>query len=223
MVTTDSRSGPVRLVVVDDHALVREGTAQLLDQDPGIAVVGQAASAEESMALVGEVRPDVALVDVNLPGRSGLEFARWASAHQPDLRVLILSAYDDREFVDEAIAAGVGGYMLKTASTNELLKAIRAVADGIFVLDGALSRRLARHGPTRPSGPAGSLTQRESEVLQLLVEGMSNKQIAGRLGLGVRTVEGYVSSVLGKLGAASRTEAVLLALQQQLLIPERHG
>lgn len=221
--TTGSPPGPIRLVVVDDHALVREGTAQLLDQDPGIAVVGQAASAEESMGLVEEVRPDVALVDVNLPGRSGLEFARWASVHQPELRVLILSAYDDREFVDEAIDAGVGGYMLKTASTSELLKAIRAVADGIFVLDGALSRRLARHGPTRPSGPAGSLTQRESEVLQLLVEGMSNKQIAARLGLGVRTVEGYVSSVLGKLGAASRTEAVLLALQLQLLIPERHG
>ena len=211
-------SRTIRVLVVDDHALVREGTVKLLGQDGDIEVVGQAAGAREAMDLVVETGPDVAVVDINVPGRGGLAFVRRALAHHPDLRVLVLSAYDEPEMVDEAIEAGVSGYLLTTASTSELLRAVRAVAAGIFVLDGALSRRMARRGGgPSPVGLTAALTQRESDVLALLVEGLSNKRIAAELGLGVRTVEGYVSSVLGKLGAASRTEAVLLSLRHRLL------
>ena len=207
----------VRVVVVDDHALVREGTAQLLDQAPGLMVVGQAGSAEEAMSVLATHQPDVALVDVNLPGRSGLDLARWVSRQQPGTRVVILSAYDDNEFIEEAIDAGVCGYMMKTVSTGELVKAVRAAAEGIFVLDGSLSRKLARSNPAATPRPAATLTEREADVLKLLSEGMPNKRIAAELGLGVRTVEGYVSTVLGKLGVTSRTEAALMTLGQHLL------
>ena len=219
-VETQPATRQVRVLVVDDHALVREGTAQLLDQAPEVTVVGQAASAEEAMSLLEAIEPDVALVDVNLPGRSGLELARWVSRHRPGTRVVILSAYDDREFIDEAIDAGVSGYMMKTVSTGELIKAVRAAAEGIFVLDGSLSRRLGRGAPAALPGPAATLTEREVDVLRLLSEGKPNKRIAAELGLGVRTVEGYVSTALGKLGVTSRTEAALMALEQRLL-PER--
>jgi DNA-binding NarL/FixJ family response regulator len=202
----------VRLVIVDDHALVREGTSRLLDQEPGLCVVGTAGSAEEAVDLLGRLQPDVALVDVSLPGQSGLELARWASASAPAVRVVILSAYDDIAFVDEALNTGVAGYLLKTASGHELAEAVRAAADGVFVLDRAISRRLARRPGSERPRPAIALTPREAEVLTLVARGLPNKRIAAELGLGVRTIEGYVSGVLGKLGAASRTEAALYAL-----------
>ena len=209
-----TRTAPIRVVIVDDHVLVREGTAQLLDQEPGLEVVGEAGSAEEAVDLLATVQPDVALVDVNLPGRSGLELARWASGREPPLRILVLSAYDDFAFVDEALNAGVGGYLLKTASARELVEAVRAVVEGIFVLDGAISRRLARRLTSDSARPATALTRREADVWNLVSRGWSNKRIASELGLGVRTVEGYVSSLLAKLGVGSRTEAALYALDQ---------
>jgi DNA-binding NarL/FixJ family response regulator len=128
------------------------------------------------------------------------------------VRVVILSAYDDIAFVDEALNTGVAGYLLKTASGHELAEAVRAAADGVFVLDRAISRRLARRPGSERPRPAIALTPREAEVLTLVARGLPNKRIAAELGLGVRTVEGYVSGVLGKLGAASRTEAALYAL-----------
>ncbi|MGC8626618.1 MAG: response regulator [Acidimicrobiales bacterium] len=198
---------------MDDHALVREGTAELLNREPGIVVVAEAGSAEEAMEVLVASHPDVTLVDVNLPGTSGLDLARWASACDPPLRVLVLSAYDDFAFVDEALNSGVGGYVLKTASARELLEAVRAVSQGIFVLDSSISKRLARR--LRGSAPSpASLTPRELEVLGLVSRGLPNKRIAAELGLGVRTVEGYVSSVLAKLGVGSRTEAALFAMEQ---------
>jgi DNA-binding NarL/FixJ family response regulator len=199
------------VLVVDDHALVREGTAQLLAGETGIEVVGQAGSAGQALALVGSARPDVALVDVSLPGTSGLEVAREALRLRPGLRVLMLSAYDDYAYVTEALDTGVGGYLMKTASARELRDAVRAVADGIFVLDRGISARLARRG-WQQAPRASQLTPREAEVLGLLARGLSNKQAATALGLGLRTVEGHVSSVLAKLGGGSRTDAVLYAL-----------
>ncbi|MDA8045394.1 MAG: response regulator transcription factor [Actinomycetota bacterium] len=222
-VAAEPAARPVRVVVVDDHALVREGTAQLLDRAPELTVVGQASSAEEAMSVLITHEPDVALVDVNLPGRSGLELARWVARHQPRTRVVILSAHDDNEFVEGAIDAGVSGYMMKTVSTAELIEAVRAAAEGIFVLDRSLSRRLARSGPSAATSPVATLTGREADVLRLLGAGMPNKRIAAELGLGVRTVEGYVSTVLGKLGVASRTEAALMTLEQHILAPRDHA
>jgi DNA-binding NarL/FixJ family response regulator len=207
----------VRVFIVEDHALVREGTAELLGRDPGLRVVGQAASGEELLAQVAERRPDVALVDIELAGMSGIALADALRRQAPDVRVLVVSAYDDWAYVMEALEAGVSGYLLKTASAQELIDAVRAVSDGVVVLDAAISERLTRrwHLPDIP--PAAGLTWRETDVLRLLGRGMSNKQIAGQLGLGVRTVESHVSNVLSKLGVGSRTEAALIAVSSHLV------
>jgi DNA-binding NarL/FixJ family response regulator len=206
----------IRVVIVDDHALVREGTRQLLELAPDVAVVATAGSGEEALALLHELKPDVALVDINLPAMSGLELAREMATALPDVHVLILSAYDEYAYIAEALEIGVGGYLLKTASAKELVDAVRAVSDGVLVLDRQVSKRLVRQ---RQSGPetVGTLTPRETDVLVLLAQGKSNKQIAAQLELGTRTVEGYVSNVLSKLGVTSRTEAVTHALSHRLV------
>ena len=214
----DDEGATIRIVLVDDHVLVAEGTRQLLDAEPGLEVVGEARTAEEGLRILERLRPDVALVDVNLPGMSGLELARLATSSYPEVLVLIVSAYDDYAYVTEALDIGVAGYLLKTASARELVDAVRAVADGVFVLDRAMSLRLTRRGRRTPPDTA-VLTPREREVLGLLARGRSNKQAAAELGLGLRTVEGHVSSVLGKLGVSSRTEAVLHALAHHLVDP----
>lgn len=210
-VTTAPPSRSIRVVIVDDHALVREGTAELLGRSPEIQVVGQAASAEELLASIDELHPDVAVVDVELPGMNGIELAHELGRHAPGVHVLIVSAYEDHAYVTEALDAGVSGYLLKTASGQELVDAVRTVESGALVLDAALSQRVARRWRERRGPAAADLTFREKDVLGLLGRGMSNKQIAGALGLGVRTVESYVSNILAKLGVESRTEAALLA------------
>jgi len=164
----------------------------------------------------------VALIDVHLPKMSGLELARAAASSSPGVRVLILSAYDDYAYVSEALEIGVGGYMLKTASAKELVDAVRAVANGILVLDRGVASRLTRRG-RGASLPGAGLTPREADILPLLARGRSNKQIATELQLGLRTVEGHVSSVLAKLGVASRAEAVAYALGHRLVVPENPG
>jgi len=220
-VTPRTSASPIRIVIVDDHALVREGTVQLLQQVTDIEVVGEAGSGEEAVRVFEELRPDVALIDVNLPGMNGLELARQASTSLANMRVLILSAYDDYAYVAEALEIGVGGYLLKTASARELVDAVRAVADGVFVLDRAVSGRLTRRARSGSTN-LESLTRRETDVLELLARGRSNKQIAKDLDLGLRTVEGHVSKVLAKLGVQSRTEAVAYALGRRLVVPEDH-
>ncbi len=219
---TDSGSGTptldhvISIVIVDDHALVREGTRQLLQQDPDLDIIGVAASGEEALEVLDRLRPDVALVDVNLPEMSGLDLARHVVANWPSIHVLIVSAYDDFAYIVEALDIGVDGYLLKTASTKELIDAVHAVADGVLVLDRQVSRRLVQRRRREPE-TVSSLTPRETDVLGLLAQGQSNKQIAAQLELGIRTVEGYVSSILGKLGVASRTEAVTHAISQRLV------
>jgi DNA-binding NarL/FixJ family response regulator len=205
----------VDVVIVEDHALVREGTAQLLESAPDLHVVGECGTAEEGVALVDRLAPDVALVDINLPGASGLELARDLARRRLPTRVLVVSAYDDQAYVAEALQIGVGGYLLKTASGKELLDAVRLVAGGMFVLDGTVSSRLSRRrrAPLSDRRDPDALTPREGEVLALLSEGRSNKEIAKQLCLGVRTVESHVSNVLAKLGAASRAEAIAYALR----------
>ncbi len=213
------RGGPIRVLVVDDHALVREGTVQLLAQEEEFSVVGQAGTGEEALTLLESLRPDVALVDVNLPGMSGLDLVREIAVRGVPVSVLIVSAYDDYAYITEALEIGVSGYLLKTASGRELVDAVRAVADGIFVLDRGVSSLLARRWRSGAAQRAdgGALTARESDVLALLARGRSNRQIASELSLGLRTVEGHVSAVLAKLGAASRTEAVAFALRERIV------
>ncbi|MHB8189984.1 MAG: response regulator [Ferrimicrobium sp.] len=230
-VTSDSvessaeRSSPIRVLIVEDHALVREGTVQLLNHHSDIRVVGEAGTAEKALVLLDRVRPDVMLVDVNLPGMSGLALARESIARFPEVAVLILSAYDDYAYVMEALEIGVTGYLLKTASARELTDAVRAAADGVLVLAKELSNRIARRWQTGSVGTSGAkvLTPRQVDVLNLLSRGMSNKGIASELGLGLRTVESHVSTLLTKLGVTSRTEAAFYALNHQLLARGEHG
>lgn len=213
----------VRVLLVDDHALVREGTSQLLSKANGLVVVGQAGSAREGLALVERLGPDVALVDVNLPDRSGLALAKDISLRFPQVKVLILSAYDDYAYLSEAIQLKIGGYLLKTASAGELVNAIRAVADGIFVLDSSLSGRLAHRWQRDQQSPGGTLTPREAEVLELVARGRANKEIATTLHMGLRTVETHVSNLLAKLGVSSRTEAAHYALSHHMLEGDDDG
>ncbi len=219
--TDRSGTDPIRVLIVDDHALVREGTRELLSQDDSVVVVGMAGSGEEALEAVAALSPDVALVDVNLPAMSGLELSRALLAQFPSTKVLVLSAYDDYAYVAEALEVGVAGYLLKTASAKELIDAVRAVHDGVFVLDRQVSQRLVRRRETAPTAVSG-LTPRETSVLQLLAQGRSNKQIATEMALGTRTVEGYVSNILAKLGVASRTEAVAHAIRHRLVSPSGH-
>ncbi len=209
--------------MVEDHALVREGTAELLERDPGLTVIGQAGSGEEGLQLAGHMSPDIALIDVELPGMSGIALARAIAERFPKTRVLILSAYDDSAYVIGALEAGVAGYLLKTSSARELADAVRTAAGGALVLDEAISRRLTRRWRAGPGRTPPALTARESDVLRLLARGLPNKQIASELGLGLRTVESHVSNVLGKLGLSSRTEAALYAVSHHVTPPDSGG
>jgi DNA-binding NarL/FixJ family response regulator len=209
----------VRIVVVEDHALVREGTAELLQRDPGLSVVAQAGSAEEAQQILADLRPDVAIVDVELPGMNGIALARSMADQGQQTRVLILSAYDDYAYVIGALEAGVAGYLLKTSSARELCDAVRTAAGGALVLDSEISRRLTRRWRSGPGKASPALTARETEVLRLLARGLPNKQIASQLGLGLRTVESHVSNVLSKLGLTSRTEAALYAVSHDMTSP----
>ena len=212
------RERPIRVLIVDDHALVREGTAQLLDGEPDLEVVAQAGTAEQALPQIESLCPDVAIVDVNLPGMSGLELARKVADRCPQVLILIVSAYDDYAYVAEALEIGVGGYLMKTASGKEVVNAVRAVADGTLVLDRAISGRLRRRSlPAAVTASPDALTERQMEILALLVKALPNKRIADELGLGLRTVESHVSIILSKLGVESRSEAMLFALSHHLV------
>ncbi len=221
--TTEMREhGQIRVLIVDDHALVREGTVQLLEREPDMVVVGQASTGAQANLLFDRLAVDVALLDVNLPDMSGLEVARLVALKHPTIRVLVVSAYDDYAYVAEALDLGVAGYLLKTATGRELVDAVRTVAGGDFVLSGSISLRLAHRRQANHDVNEAKLTPREVDVLRLLGKGLTNKGIANNLGLTLRTVEGYVSNVLAKLGAASRTEAALYALSRHLIPLDEH-
>jgi DNA-binding NarL/FixJ family response regulator len=203
------------VVLVDDHRIVREGTRELLEHDPSIRVVGEATTGEEAIQLALDLKPAMMLVDVQLSGMNGIDLIRTLAGIAPQVRCVILSAYDDYVYITEAFEAGACGYLLKTISATELIGAVRAAAAGATVTDERTSRRLMERW--RGKGPlVERLTARETDVLRLLVKGSSNKEIAHALGVGLRTVEGYVSNVIAKCGVRSRTEAVLFALSHNL-------
>lgn len=204
--------GAIRVLVVDDHALHRDGTRQILQQQPDLEVVGEAESGEAALALVNQVHPAVVLMDIRLPRMNGIEATRRIRQQHPDIHVLIVTAYDDDEYVRGALEAGAAGYLSKAAPGREVVEAVRAVAAGTIVLQpGLLGRLLA--GRTA----ADRLTDRELAVLQLLAEGLHNKQIATRLGISTRTVERHCDNIYTKLGVGSRTEAVVRAISTKLV------
>ena len=205
----------VRVFLVDDHEMVRRGIADILETDPRIEVVGEASTAEQAKGRILAVKPDVALLDVKLPGGSGIDLCRELQGTAPDVACVMLTAYDDDEAMTSAVIANAQGYVLKDIRGSGLIDTVLRVASGRSALDPA-TVRLAR--ARLQSGPAedprlGQLNTRERQVLELIADGMTNRQIGNRLGVTEKTIKNYVSNLLAKLGLQSRTQAAVFRLE----------
>ena len=199
----------MRVALVDDHEVVRRGLRDLLDGEPGIEVVAEAGGVEEALARVADTKPDVVVVDVRLPDGDGVALCRTLRELDPAPRCLVLTAFDDERALVEAIMAGASGYLLKQVRGQDLVDAVREVAAGRSLLDPVTTARvLARMRESAKTDELAGLTERERDVLKLMGEGLSNRQIAERLFLAEKTVKNYVTSVLAKLGMERRTQAV---------------
>ncbi len=211
--------GKIRILIADDHAVVREGTRRILEQEPDMEVVGEAGDGEEAVNLVTSLKPDVAIMDISMPKMDGIEATRLIKAACPSISVLALSAYDDDQFVFSLLEAGAAGYLLKSVRGRELLDAIRAVYSGESVLHPSIARKVLNRfvsASGKPEGkePSGMLSDREMEVLKLAAKGLSNQDIAEKLCLSIRTVQGHLGHIFNKLQVGSRTEAVVRALKE---------
>ena len=206
---------PIRVFLLDDHELVRTGLVQLLRSEPDIEVVGEAGTAAEALARIPALSPDVAILDARLPDGSGIEVCRQIRSAVPEVKALVLTSYDDDEALFSAILAGAAGYLLKQISNTDLVDAVRRVAAGQSLLDPALTVRVlerVRHGQEDASDDTlSALTKQEHKILELIAEGLTNRQIGVRMFLAEKTVKNYVSSILSKLGLESRTQAAVLA------------
>ena len=212
---------PIRVILADDHAVVRKGIRDFLQEPGDITVVAEAATGDEALALIRQHRPDVAVLDIQMPGRTGLEVTRAVRAEQLPVGVLILTAYDDDPFVMTALQAGANGYVMKSAEPEELVAAVRAVHEGKSALDPSILRKVMANLTGEPSsGTVEKLSAREIEVLRLAGRGYTNKAIGAQLGISDRTVQGHLTNNYGKLGVASRTEAVTRAIHMGLVSVE---
>ncbi len=210
-------SNKIRVMIVDDHAVVRSGLATFLMACDDMELVGEAGSGEEALRLCARARPDVVLMDLVLPGMDGATATRRIREQCPDIQVVVLTSFKDQELVQGALQAGAIGYLLKDVTATELANAIRAAYAGKPTLASEAAQALIA-ATRRPAERLGfDLTEREREVLALMVQGLNNNQIAERLVVSVSTAKFHVSSILSKLGAATRTEAVALALQHKLV------
>lgn len=214
----------IGVVIADDHAVVRDGTRHILEQEPDIHVLGEASSGVEAVALVESLEPNVAIIDIAMPLMDGLEATRRIKASRPATGVLILTAYDDDPFVFALLAAGAAGYLLKDIPSTELVQAVRRVHAGEPVLHPMVAKKLlakltaeAAASPGGAGDRAPALTDREVDVLRLAACGMSNARIATTLHLSPRTVQAYLAQLFGKLGVGSRTEAVIAGLKRGIL------
>jgi NarL family two-component system response regulator YdfI len=207
----------IRVLIVDDHLVVREGLHTILEVSGDIEPVGEAANGAEAVRLVGELSPDVVLMDLRMPGMDGIEAIQQIKARHPAVEIVILTTYDDDEYIVQGLRAGARGYLLKDTGRQALFEAIRAVARGESLLPSAVVDKVVAHlGAPRPVA-AGRLSDREQEVLALLAEGASNKEVSLRLQITERTVKAHVTSIFNKLGVNSRAEAVAVALRQGFL------
>ncbi len=204
----------IRVLLADDHPAVRAGIRQFLERDPSIEVIAEAENGEEALALIDRHRPDVVILDLRMPGLSGLEVLRRLHAEHPEIRVLVLTAYDDDPYIFAALRAGARGYLLKTAGPEDLIRGIRMVHAGRSVLDPGVAERLVEElGRPEAGGGPERLTERELEVLRLAARGLTNRAIGFQLGISERTVHSHLINIFAKLGVSTRTEAVLKAIR----------
>jgi DNA-binding NarL/FixJ family response regulator len=214
----------MRILLADDHALVRAGMRALLREMPGMEVVAESGDGIDALRLIGETKPDLALVDISMPGLNGLEVAARAGKEYPRTLVVILSMHVGDEFVRRALASGAAGYLLKNADRSELEMALRAVARGDTWLSPAVSKRVAEASARGATGPADAafeaLTPRQRDVLQLIAEGLSTKEIASRLNLGVKTVETHRTGLMKSLGIHGVAGLVRYAIRTGIIHPE---
>ncbi|MEK7872690.1 MAG: response regulator transcription factor [Chloroflexota bacterium] len=215
---------PIRVVLGEDHSLVREGTRRILEQYPDVVVVGEAGDGEQALEMVKRLQPDVAILDVRMPKLSGIEVVRRIKACSPNTKALMLTAYDDDDYILASMEAEAAGYLLKTARASELVEAVRSVHAGESVLHPAIAVKVARLWGRRrvkvEQEPAEALSPREREVMDLAAKGLRNKDIAEKLSISVRTVEGHFNSIFAKLGVSSRVEAILYAVSSHSVTPE---
>jgi two-component system response regulator NreC len=215
----------IRILIADDHAVVRTGLRALLDRAPDMQTIGEAIDCEEALHLANELRPDVVLLDISMPGPGGIEATRQLKETLPDIRVLILTVHKDEKLLQEAIKAGASGYVTKNALEPELINAIHAVWRGDLYVHPTMTRALlkdmapAEKSPNQPvhKGHVESLTPREVEVLRLIAQGYANRQAADELGISVRTVETHRANIMGKLNLSGRVELVRYAMEHGLL------
>ena len=213
---------PIRVVLADDHAVVRKGIREFLEEDTAIQVVGEASDGEQAIALVAREKPDVAVFDIQMPKMNGMEATRRVKKEFPQTRVLILTAYDDDPYIFAALQAGANGYLLKTSSSDELVHAVHAIAEGESALSPTVAKKLVlRAAGGQPNEETiEPLTEREMEILRLAAKGMGNKQIGVTLTISDRTVQGHLANIYAKLHVGTRTEAVMFAVREKWITLE---
>jgi DNA-binding NarL/FixJ family response regulator len=208
----------IRIVVADDHEVVREGTRRMLERESDMTVVGEAVNGTDAVDLVDAVEPDVVVLDVRMPGLNGIESTRQIKQAHPHVRVLVFTAHNDDRYVFPLLDAGADGYMLKTSGQRDLVKAIRDVCRGQTALHPAVAQRvvqrLTQGGRFKGEDMVESLTEREMEVLEAVARGWSNKEVSEALNISPHTVQVHLSNIFGKIGVKTRTEAVLYAIRQ---------
>ena len=210
---------PIKVVLGDDHTLVRQGLHRAITQTDDIEVVGEASSGTELLRVVKETEPDIAILDIRMPEMDGIEAARHITGDRPEIGIVMLTAYDDRQFVVEAVRAGAKGYVLKTRDAEHLLRTVRLVAEGNMVIDPDLVVAVADELTAAQKGGRSpeTLTERELEILQLLAFGYTNRDIGQRLFISADTVKTHLEHIYQKLGATDRTAAVAEAMRRQLI------
>ncbi len=216
------KSKTIRVLLADDHAVVRKGIRDFLQEDETLHVIGEANDGEEALSLIQRDAPDVAVFDIQMPRLNGLDATRRVKKEFPNVQVLILTAYDDDPYLFAALQAGASGYLLKTSSAEELLHAVHAVAEGETALSPAIAKKLVRRaaGHSEQEDIIEPLTERELDVLRLAAQGLGNKQIGATLNISDRTVQGHLANIYAKLHVATRTEAVMFAVRQKWITLE---